>query len=325
MNIDERIAEKYDAEALKAAFEENDPTDLPDGYIRMTAGHGGESYLITKYEKTLLIDTGMAYCGDKLVENIRHALGGRTLDVVVLTHTHYDHIGALPFIIEEFPEAEICGSAYGQYVFTRDGAKRMIRAMSENAEKLYGDPEKGNASKQGFRITRALADGEAVGLGADKDGNSGLVRAIECKGHTDCSMAYMIEPDMVLFSSESTGIIQEWDSAEVSIMKKYENMSVSLEKCRSLGARRIVIPHYGILPPEYKDAYWDIYEWCAKDERDFIGALVEKGCRPDEILAAYTERCWDPKREEETPKAAFDENAKNVIKVYLEYFGMTEK
>ncbi|MEE3362676.1 MAG: MBL fold metallo-hydrolase [Anaerovoracaceae bacterium] len=318
MEIDTRIDEKYDAEALRRAYENNDPAKLPDGYVRVTAGHGGESYLITKYEKTLLMDTGMAYCGDKLIENIREALDGRALDIVVLTHTHYDHIGALPFIMESFPEAEICGSAYGQYIFTREGARKMIQSLSVNAEKLYGDPGKNNAAKQGFEITRPLADNEVVDLGA-----GGSVRAVECKGHTDCSMAYLVEPDGVLFASESTGIIQGWDNIEASILKNFDDSMRSTEKCRALGAKCIVNPHYGVLPEEYNDAYWDLYKWSANNERDFIGDLIDRGCSFDELIEAYTERCWSPEREKETPKAAFDENAVNVIKRYIESFGKT--
>ena len=54
--------------------EDYDRFAFPADIYRMTAGHGGESFLITGSEKNALYDCGMAYCGDKTADNIVTAL-----------------------------------------------------------------------------------------------------------------------------------------------------------------------------------------------------------------------------------------------------------
>jgi glyoxylase-like metal-dependent hydrolase (beta-lactamase superfamily II) len=120
------------------AFSGFDRFDFPEGIVRVTAGHGGESLLLTGSEKTALLDCGMAYCADKLIENIKRQLGGRNLDYVLLSHTHYDHIGALPFIKQVWPDVITFGAEHAGKVFSKQGAIHTINALSESVCKIYG-------------------------------------------------------------------------------------------------------------------------------------------------------------------------------------------
>lgn len=324
MDIDAMIKEHYDIEKLKRAFRENDPKAMPEGIFRVTAGKGGDSFLVTKYEKTFLFDTGMSYCGDKLVRNIREAIGGRALDYVVLSHTHYDHVGALPYVRKAFPEAKVMGSAYGQYVMTRPGALKMMLKLGRNAEEMFGEPGQDKCTVEGMKIDEALADGETIDLGLEygkPDGEAGMITAYEAKGHTDCSMMYMLRPDDLLFASESTGVVVDWDINEVVILKSVEDSMKSLAKGRELHPERIIVPHFGITPMEYRDAFWDIYEWSAKDQVGFIGGLIDKGYGYDKCLEEFEEEYWSDRRQKQQPRKAFHENAVNIVRVYMRYFG----
>ena len=59
-------------------------------------------YLIMGSEMTALIDTGTGFAVDSTISSIKKGLGGRKLDIVILTHRHYDHVGGLRAIIKEF-------------------------------------------------------------------------------------------------------------------------------------------------------------------------------------------------------------------------------
>ena len=95
---------------------------FPEGIRRVTAGRGGEAILILGEERTALLDCGMAYCGSRMVENLKKELAGRKLDYVLLSHSHYDHIGALPYVKKAYPEAVTLGAEHARDVFLRPGS-----------------------------------------------------------------------------------------------------------------------------------------------------------------------------------------------------------
>ena len=59
-------------------------------------------YLIVGSDSTALIDTGTGFMVDATIKSLKELLGGRKLDIVILTHRHYDHVGGLRGIIKEF-------------------------------------------------------------------------------------------------------------------------------------------------------------------------------------------------------------------------------
>ena len=66
-------------------------------------------YIIIGSERTALIDTGTGFQVESTIANIKDVLGGRKLDIVILTHRHYDHVGGLRGIIKEFSPALYAG------------------------------------------------------------------------------------------------------------------------------------------------------------------------------------------------------------------------
>src|SRR5665648_1070419 len=99
-----------------------DRRKYPDKIRRVTAGSGGEAFLILGTDKTVLMDCGMAYCAEDMIGNIKEILTAenRKLDMIFLSHTHYDHIGGLPYVLKIWPEAIVYGADY---------CKRVLPAM----------------------------------------------------------------------------------------------------------------------------------------------------------------------------------------------------
>ena len=96
-----------------------DRFDYPEGTYRVTAGMGGEAILVIGSRYTALYDTGMAYCAEGTISNIKtvlHRHQRTRLDYILVSHTHYDHIGALPYVLKEWPDAIVCGAAKAMMV-----------------------------------------------------------------------------------------------------------------------------------------------------------------------------------------------------------------
>lgn len=291
--------------------EGHDRFAFPEGILRVTAGHGGESILIIGSEKTALMDCGMSYCGEDLIKNIYIALQGRTLDYVFMSHTHYDHIGALPYVRRAFPKVTTFGAAHGQKILKRTGALRLMRKLGETARDSYIPGSHRGILTSGMAVDQVLKEGDTVTLG-----DSRMV-ALETGGHTDCSMTYVLEPLGLMFISESTGVLESSDYVHTAILKSYKDAMDSISKCRDYGANYIFSSHYGMLPQCFNETYWELVDEQSKKERDFVKALYDQGARYEEIFKIYVEEYWKEERQSEQPKEAFLINAEHIVKAMI--------
>jgi len=76
---------------------------LFDELIPLPDGTSYNSYLIRGSEKTALIDTVDPSMEDVLIENLK----GTEIDYIIANHAEQDHSGALPRILEKYPDAKI--------------------------------------------------------------------------------------------------------------------------------------------------------------------------------------------------------------------------
>lgn len=288
------------------------------GIKRVTAGTGGEALLIAGSEKTALIDCGMAYCGDKLADNIKKELGERPLDYVILTHTHYDHIGGLPYLRAVWPGLVSFGARYGKRVLEKESALEQIRLLSEAGWKKFSENRtKPGVLMDGLRIDRVIREGDVISLG-DRE-----IHVYETPGHTNCSLTLLLEPGKILFPSESSGVYTDEGAMLTGMLKSCRESIVSIGKCRKIEADQIISPHYGLVPEYDREAYWDLAMAINNKTRDFILKKFREGLSHDEILKAYTKTFYVGVLSEDQPKEAFLTNAgsriKNIIEEFAEY------
>ena len=277
--------------------------------IRVTGGNGGESYLYLGTESTVLHDLGMACFNKELIENIEAALDGRPLDFILLSHTHYDHMGALPYVLKRWPKAKVCGCAKTASVFTRKGAVNMIVSMGQSAAEFYGkDPEMVIAD--GIRVDLVLEDGEKVDLGAGE-----TIVAFETKGHTDCSMSYFIEPAGLLFASESTGVLESERVMHTSVLKSFDDSFVAARRLKDLPIKCLVVPHYGIASDEITEIFFDWYIKEALKEKTLIEGCISRGLSLEETFEEHKKLYWTEERAINHPYRAYKMNTEIIIRM----------
>ncbi len=289
----------------------HDRFGFPSGIHRVTAGHGGEAILVIGGEKTALLDCGMAYCGLRLVKNLKEALSGKQLDYVILSHSHYDHIGALPYVKTAYPNAIVLGAAHAAKILPKSGARELMKELGEKAKEQYDPGSSVEISTDFLSIDQVIGEGDEISLG------NRAFTVLETKGHTDCSLSFLLKPDSILFTSESTGILERLDYVHAPILKSYEDAIKSLEKCKKCKARRIVLPHFGLLPEEFNETYWELYEKELDSERADVAQLVKKGMSEEEIVQEFTHQHWTRAKSEEQPYEAFALNSRYIVKSLL--------
>lgn len=306
---------------IKQTLKDFDSFCLPSYLVRVTAGTGGEAFLIFTEEKVILHDCGMAYCYQGLIENIENALAlhqRSCLDYILLSHSHYDHVGALPYVLKRWPEAEVFGAAKAEKVFRSEGARATMKRLGEAARNAYCDSSE-PVLTDGLRVDHCLTDGQIITIGR-KGEEIQTVTAIATPGHTDCSYSYLFNPAGLMFTSESTGIPRPFGDLHTSILKNYHHTIESAEKCRAYHPKTLLIPHYGILPDQLTREYFDIYIEFAEYEKNLIIDYYDQGYDFQQIMDAYEDRYWSEERGKAQPKEAFLENAKYIVKHILEVF-----
>ena len=89
----------------------------------------GNAYAYIYYLKVnnlnILIDTGTAFYGEKLKNHLKER-GVEKIDYLLLTHSHYDHIGGVPILIENFQVNRIFAHSYMKNVFKSQRAINLI-------------------------------------------------------------------------------------------------------------------------------------------------------------------------------------------------------
>lgn len=279
----------------------------PEPLVRVTGGLGGEAVLILGSEKTALHDLGMACFNEEMLANLENALNGRTLDYVLMSHTHYDHMGALPYVIKRWPDVKVCGGQKAKQVFSRQGALDMIVSMGKTAAEFYGkNPDEITA--EGVRVDIVLENGDIIDLGNEK------ITAYETKGHTDCSMSYFLEPQGIILASESTGVLMENEIMHTSVLKSFDESLESATFLAKLPYKGILIPHYGMLKEHMLKDYFDTYIAAAEKEKNLIEGWIKEGKTLEEVFEEHKKIYWTEQRAVSHPYRAYKMNTEIIIK-----------
>ena len=81
-----------------------------EGVYSVPEGVSYNAYIL-KDEKTVLFDTADKAVEKVFFENVAHALGGRTLDYIVVQHVEPDHSALLSQLLLRYPEAQVIATA----------------------------------------------------------------------------------------------------------------------------------------------------------------------------------------------------------------------
>ena len=284
------------------------------GIYDVSSARGSQIYLIVGSEKTAVVDTGMAYSAEGTVENIRKILGDRPLDMILLTHSHYDHVSGIPAMEKAWPNVQVYGGAYVKHVFESDKAKSVITELNRDAVAKYHVSGFGDFDADKLVIDHLIAEGSTISLGDH------VLKAYEMPGHSRCSMAFLMD-ETYLFASETTCVTSRYGTFVPNYLISYKESEESIRKCASLPMRYVLVPHSNIYDLEKTSDFWD---FCMKEmagSKDVILRMHWGGASEEEIIQELDRRYRDPDTKKEWPNEAFLINQKSMIKTVLREFG----
>lgn len=252
-----------------------------------------EFYLVNAFflvgeEKAVLFDTG---CGIGNLREICERITDKPI-TVMLTHGHFDHTGGL----YQFTDCDVYMHPADLAMNTGNNEMRASYASSRGEVRFPGEknrlamlariPEE-EPEAVSLEITKPLAEGDVFDVGGS------TITVYETPGHTDGSVAFLVEPQRVLVSGDTVNnsiILKRQPNNETTLIEEFNK---TCRKLWDLGDRydTLAVGHDGFswekhLVLDYVDLSQAILDG------DITGKYLEFGIRAGDMARLRTAELW---------------------------------
>ncbi len=246
--------------------------------VRILPGDSG--FLIDDGKTSILYDTGFGFTADEMAEKIKAYLGGRSLDYIFLTHSHYDHALGSAYILKHYPQAKVVAGEYTAKIFTRDGAKKTMKELDNSFAAIsgYGEYE---FPGDNLRVDIPVKDCDVINAG------DMTFTAISLPGHTKCSVGFYCEEKKLLLSTETLGVYDGESYLVPSFLVGYEMSLASIKRAKELDIKYLLSPHYGLLTEEQTAYFLENMFNATVSLAEFIVSRLKANMPKEEIIEDF--------------------------------------
>jgi glyoxylase-like metal-dependent hydrolase (beta-lactamase superfamily II) len=243
-------------------------------------------------EKPVLFDPGVSAFGPLYLEKIIQNLKDPSSLILALTHSHFDHCGAAPYLLRNIPGIKVAASEKAADVILRPNAVKLMEKLNQEYEKEMKDELKGeDVSFEAFEVDFRLKEGDRLELGNDYS------QVFETPGHTRDCLSYFFPEKGVFFCGESAGVA-EGSFIHTPFLTSFEDYLSSLKKIAGLKPKVLCIAHNGILSGEDINLFISEAIDAVNEYRGMIENYLNKyNGEQDKVVGRITLEEYDSKNE----------------------------
>lgn len=194
-------------------------------------------------DATILFDPGVSAFGPLYYKELKRIVKKHDHPLMfLLTHSHFDHCGAVPYLLRKFEYARVGASILAADVLKKPSAVDRMRRFNEEYEREMAHELKGeDISFSDIRVDLRLREGDTLHIGGGQ-----YLHVIETPGHTRDCLSYFFPDSGVMVAGEAVGVPDKGFIHSV-FLSSYDDYVNSIEKVRSLTIEALCIAHVGVL------------------------------------------------------------------------------
>lgn len=200
-------------------------------------------------EEGMIIEGGTGPTFLIMVDQIKSlGIDRKKIKYIVLTHTHPDHIGAVPHFQRAWPHIRLLVSSTGAKILGRTELFKQFQLIDLGIAQLMKAKEEVGALPESikdyvFKVDSVVKEGDRIDLGA------GIGWHIyDTPGHSPCHIALFEEKEKTLALGDVTGFyVPEKDVFWPNYFESLEKYCSSIRKLAPLPANRVALSHNGVV------------------------------------------------------------------------------
>jgi glyoxylase-like metal-dependent hydrolase (beta-lactamase superfamily II) len=182
-----------------------------------------------------MVDCAVLSKAGEIQQKLAALLGNERLAMALLTHSHYDHVGACS-LLQETHGFAVVASQRTKDVLDSDKAVAFIDDLNQKFKALEIDLSDSRFTRP--HSVRAVAEGDRVELPGGRE-----LEVYETPGHTRCSLAFLLRPGNVLFAGDAAGVVERSGRIKPLFLSSYSMYEASLQKLLGLDADTLALAH----------------------------------------------------------------------------------
>lgn len=210
-------------------------------------------YLLEGSKSSALISAGMSYILPDLIRQIESfGISEKKIEHIIILHTHFDHVGVVPFLKRKWPHLSIYASSRGWEVLNNPKAVSIINDFTlEVCCRVTGNADVLSSLDWQWRDDvhgGILKQDSLIDLGGRH------IEIHETPGHSSCSISAHVPELKALFPSDAAAIPYE-DEYIIAAGSSFESYQHSLDKLAPLDVEMLCADHYGYVIGEEAKHY----------------------------------------------------------------------